>query len=104
MTHGLTARLFLMKWFRLSVLQFEGIWNLRNCGRFVLEVKPIPGGGKRAPRRVREDYLLPRRAQGGSAAINDTVLYDQRGGGRRAWRVARVRGVPPVAASARGEC
>ncbi len=36
-THGLTARLFLMAWFNLTVDEFHGIWNLGNCEFYVLE-------------------------------------------------------------------
>ena len=36
-THGLTARLFLMAWFNLTVDEFHGIWNLGNCDFYVLE-------------------------------------------------------------------
>ncbi|KXS14443.1 phosphoglycerate mutase-like protein [Gonapodya prolifera JEL478] len=37
-THGLLARLFLMRWYHLSVEQFEHIENLENCqaSKFVL--------------------------------------------------------------------
>ena len=37
-THGLTARLFLMRWFHLTVDQFHSLWNLRNCGSITMEL------------------------------------------------------------------
>mmetsp|Transcript_19459 Transcript_19459/g.51079 ORF Transcript_19459/g.51079 Transcript_19459/m.51079 type:complete len:433 (+) Transcript_19459:162-1460(+) len=62
-THGLTARLFLMAWFNLTVDQFHGIWNLDNGGTYILEKtadgptveyklrEPLRAGGKYPPPR-----------------------------------------------------
>lgn len=36
-THGMAIRLFLMKWFHLTVEQFEVIRNPKNCEIFILE-------------------------------------------------------------------
>jgi len=35
--HGMSMRLFLMRWFHLTVEQFEVIKNPKNCGYFILE-------------------------------------------------------------------
>lgn len=35
--HGMSMRLFLMRWFHLTVEQFEIIKNPKNCGHFILE-------------------------------------------------------------------
>ncbi|KAI4303548.1 hypothetical protein MLD38_039159 [Melastoma candidum] len=37
-THGLTARVFLMKWFKWTVEQFEQLNNLGNCGYRVMQL------------------------------------------------------------------
>ena len=36
-THGLSMRLFLMRYFRWNVSEFEKVWNPRNCERWVLD-------------------------------------------------------------------
>jgi len=36
-THGMTMRLFLMRWFHATVEEFEEWGNPKNCGYFVLE-------------------------------------------------------------------
>ena len=36
-THGLALRLFLQRWFKHSVLDFERSWNPRNCAVVVME-------------------------------------------------------------------
>lgn len=38
-THGLTARLFLMRWFHLTVDQFHSLYNMGNCERYNLELR-----------------------------------------------------------------
>eukprot|EP00051_Salpingoeca_urceolata_P012989 m.162499 g.162499 ORF g.162499 m.162499 type:complete len:437 (-) comp17666_c0_seq2:293-1603(-) len=42
-SHGLTMRLFLTSFFRLTVDQFHSMWNPRNCERFVLSRNPDGG-------------------------------------------------------------
>lgn len=37
-THGLTSRVFLMKWFKWTVEQFENLYNPRNCEYRVMEL------------------------------------------------------------------
>ena len=41
-THGITARLFVMKWFHWSVDDFEELYNPPNCG--LLHMKRTPQG------------------------------------------------------------
>ena len=36
-THGMTARLFLMRWFHWTVEKFESLPNPSNCGMYILE-------------------------------------------------------------------
>ena len=36
-THGMTIRLFLMRWFHVSVEEFESWANPKNCEKFILE-------------------------------------------------------------------
>lgn len=36
-THGLTMRLFMMRYFRWSIQDFEQVWNPGNCGMWILE-------------------------------------------------------------------
>ena len=36
-THGLTLRLFLMRWFQYTVEEFEESWNPENTGTVVME-------------------------------------------------------------------
>mmetsp|Transcript_3989 Transcript_3989/g.5550 ORF Transcript_3989/g.5550 Transcript_3989/m.5550 type:complete len:152 (-) Transcript_3989:480-935(-) len=36
-THGLFMRLFLMRYFKLTVKEFEKIWNPGNCEMYILE-------------------------------------------------------------------
>ncbi|MEI7614999.1 MAG: histidine phosphatase family protein [Betaproteobacteria bacterium] len=36
-THGMTARLFLMRWFHWTVEKFESLPNPKNCGTYILE-------------------------------------------------------------------
>ena len=38
-THGLTARLFLMRWFHLTVDQFHSLYNMGNCETYHLELR-----------------------------------------------------------------
>lgn len=42
-THGLTSRVFLMKWFKWTVEQFEGLNNLGNCE---FQVMQLGNGGE----------------------------------------------------------
>lgn len=37
-THGLTMRLFIMRWFHLTVEQFEEMKNPDNCGMYILKL------------------------------------------------------------------
>ena len=46
-THGLTMRLFLMRWFHWSVEKFEKLANPKNCQWFVMKLEP--GGRYSAP-------------------------------------------------------
>jgi hypothetical protein len=39
-SHGLTLRVFLMRWYKWTVEQFEGLWNFGNTGMLVLELGP----------------------------------------------------------------
>jgi len=39
-THGLTIRLFLMRWYHWTVEYFERLRNPRNCQFFVMELGP----------------------------------------------------------------
>ena len=36
-THGMTVRLFLMRWFHWTVEKFESLPNPKNCGTYILE-------------------------------------------------------------------
>ncbi|CAD6338042.1 unnamed protein product [Miscanthus lutarioriparius] len=36
-SHGLTLRVFLMRWYKWTVRQFEGLENLANCGALVMQ-------------------------------------------------------------------
>jgi broad specificity phosphatase PhoE len=38
-THGMTKRVFLMRWFHWSVEFFESVRNPENCGHYVLELQ-----------------------------------------------------------------
>lgn len=38
-THGMTARVFLMRWFHLTIEEFEVLSNPRNCDVIVLELQ-----------------------------------------------------------------
>lgn len=42
-THGMTQRIFLMRWFHLSVEEFELLENPRNCELAVMERRPDGG-------------------------------------------------------------
>jgi len=42
-THGLTIRLFLMRWFHWSVEKFERLRNPENCEFFVMELNRQSG-------------------------------------------------------------
>lgn len=39
-SHGITIRLFLMRYFRWTVETFQDIWNPENCEHFILEREP----------------------------------------------------------------
>ncbi|XP_002968785.2 phosphoglycerate mutase-like protein AT74H [Selaginella moellendorffii] len=39
-SHGLTLRVFLMRWYKWTVEQFEGLWNFGNTGTMVMETGP----------------------------------------------------------------
>ena len=52
-THGMTIRLFLMRWFHYTVEQFERLPNPRNCATLCLDLQP---DGK-----YRLDTVLPTR-------------------------------------------
>ncbi|KAG6545687.1 hypothetical protein Mapa_012872 [Marchantia paleacea] len=39
-SHGLTLRVFLMRWYKWTVQQFEGLWNFGNTGMMVMELGP----------------------------------------------------------------
>ncbi|CAM6085285.1 unnamed protein product [Calypogeia fissa] len=39
-SHGLTLRVFLMRWYKWTVEQFEGLWNFGNTGMMVMELGP----------------------------------------------------------------
>jgi hypothetical protein len=39
-SHGLTLRVFLMRWYKWTVEQFEGLWNFGNTGMLVMELGP----------------------------------------------------------------
>jgi len=45
-SHGLTLRVFLMRWYKWTVEQFEGLWNFGNTGMLVMELGP---GGRCIP-------------------------------------------------------
>ncbi len=45
-THGLTARLFLMRWFHLTVDQFHSLYNMGNCERYNLELRCESSDGR----------------------------------------------------------
>lgn len=36
-SHGLTLRVFLMRWYKWTVEQFEGLHNMTNGGMIVME-------------------------------------------------------------------
>jgi broad specificity phosphatase PhoE len=42
-THGMTARVILMRWFHLSVEEFELLANPKNCGYYILILNPKTG-------------------------------------------------------------
>ena len=39
-SHGLTCRLFLMRYFQWSVDTFHALWNLQNCQIVTMELQP----------------------------------------------------------------
>jgi broad specificity phosphatase PhoE len=39
-SHGLTLRVFLMRWYKWTVEQFEGLWNFGNTGMLVMQLGP----------------------------------------------------------------
>jgi hypothetical protein len=39
-SHGLTLRVFLMRWYKWTVQQFEGLWNFGNTGMMIMELGP----------------------------------------------------------------
>lgn len=39
-THGMAIRLFIMRWFHLTVEEFESLANPKNCQIFILEKQP----------------------------------------------------------------
>jgi hypothetical protein len=39
-SHGLTLRVFLMRWYKWTVEQFEGLWNFGNAGMLVMQLGP----------------------------------------------------------------
>jgi broad specificity phosphatase PhoE len=43
-THGLFVRLFLMRYYRFSIVEFERLANLGNCEFVVMEMSPASGG------------------------------------------------------------
>jgi broad specificity phosphatase PhoE len=68
-SHGRFCRLFLMRYFRWSVAEFHGLWNLENCGTAVLEKDPQTG-------RYELETLLPGRSENprpswGAIAVED---------------------------------
>ena len=66
-THGITSRLFVMKWFHWSVDEFEALHNPPNCG--LLHMKRTPSGV----------YEL---AEESRRLINGPVPQDETGVGR----------------------
>merc|ERR1712226_892386 len=38
-THGLTMRLFMMRYYRWSIEDFERVWNARNCEMWIMELR-----------------------------------------------------------------
>ncbi|KAH9326046.1 hypothetical protein KI387_006224, partial [Taxus chinensis] len=36
-SHGLTLRVFLMRWYKWTVEQFEGLYNFGNAGMLVMQ-------------------------------------------------------------------
>ena len=54
-THGLTMRVFLMRWFRWTVAQFEGLSNPSNCEVRVME---LGSGGKYSLAKRHSEYEL----------------------------------------------
>jgi broad specificity phosphatase PhoE len=56
-THGMTIRLFLMRWFHWSVEEFEDICNPSNCDIFILEKQE---NGKYEPLTSVKNRLQPK--------------------------------------------
>lgn len=76
-THGLTSRVFLMKWFKWTVKQFEFLNNLQNCGMRVMQL----GSGGEYSLRVhhsREEMV--------EWGLDDAMIADQE------WRANAPRG------------
>lgn len=57
--HGMTLRLFLMRWFHFKVEEFEKIRNPRNCEYFVLEKGMFDKYNLITPVRLYEKYTHP---------------------------------------------
>lgn len=57
--HGMTMRLFLMRWFHYSVEQFEKIRNPKNCEYFILERNEVGKYDLATPFRLYESYKHP---------------------------------------------
>ena len=53
-THGMTLRIFLMRWFHWSVEYFERLRNLKNCGIVVMERDAQGRYQLTAPLRMRD--------------------------------------------------
>jgi broad specificity phosphatase PhoE len=54
-THGMTLRLFLMRWFHLTVEEFENLRNPRNCQVVVMTKKPDDKYELTVPLKTRDD-------------------------------------------------
>ena len=52
--HGLTGRLFLMRWFHWTVAQFEEVWNPPNCSLLVMERSDATAYGYRLTPETRQ--------------------------------------------------
>ena len=74
-THGITARLFLMRWLHWTVEEFEELHNPPNCGLLHLQKKP-DGTGYRLTDACRELIRGPEQS-GGAMKLGD-ILADQR--------------------------
>eukprot|EP00850_Spirogloea_muscicola_P022148 SM000279S10394 [mRNA] locus=s279:51279:54338:- [translate_table: standard] len=67
-SHGLTLRVFLMRWYKWTVEQFEGLHNFGNTGAMIMEL----GAGGRYSLNVRHSYEELR-----AFGLTDEMIADQ---------------------------